>query len=50
MTKQPTLSPSTALAVDPRIARAEFFFELDLVELNATIDQAAPRPIGVAKY
>jgi hypothetical protein len=44
-----TAAPAVATSqVDPAFARAEFFFDLELLELNATIAQAAPR--GVAKY
>jgi hypothetical protein len=46
-----TLTATLAVApaqVDPAFARAEFFYDLELQELNATIAQAAPR--GVAKY
>ena len=45
-----TLTAAPATTVDPALARAEFFFELELLELTATIPQAAPRAIGVAKY
>ena len=36
-------------AVDSAFERAQFLFELDLLELTLTIPQAAPAP-AVAKY
>ena len=36
--------------VDPTLARAEFFFDLEIQELSLTIPQAAPCAIGVATY
>jgi hypothetical protein len=36
--------------IDPVQARAEFFLELEMLELTATIPQAQPAAFGVAKY
>lgn len=49
-----TLAPAPApvaaeLAIDPVQARAEFFLELELLELRVTIPQAAPAA-AVARY
>ncbi|MDB5097721.1 MAG: hypothetical protein JWM80_2142 [Cyanobacteria bacterium RYN_339] len=48
MTATQTLAATPAVETDPVQARAQFFFDLELMELSAVIPQAAPR--GVAKY
>lgn len=47
LTQTPNAAPE--FAVDPVQARAEFFFNLELLELTATIPQAAPAA-AVSKY
>ena len=47
---QPIVSGASFATVDPCLARAEYFFDLELMELSATIPQATARPAGVAKY
>jgi hypothetical protein len=47
------LSAETASLVptlDPKLARAEFFFDLDLMELSLTIPKSDPRAFGAAKH
>lgn len=48
MTGTLNLTATPANELDPVLARAQFFMELELLELTATIPQAAPR--GVQKY
>jgi hypothetical protein len=50
LTAPTTATPTAFSTVDPMLARAEFFFDLELAELTMTIPQAAPRAVGVAKY
>ena len=52
MTRTLTTAAAPAVdtaAVDPVLARAEFLFDLDLLELTSTIPQATPTP-AVARY
>jgi hypothetical protein len=48
MTGTLRLPAAPAVELDPVLARAQFFFDLEMLELTATIPQAAPK--GQAKY